>query len=71
MKNKPLKRVLFIALAVFLFAAVIFVALSPLWLKKDRTTASAQASYPINSGKRYLENWGGQNVITFPAQEFT
>ena len=71
MKNKPLKRVLFIALAVFLFAAVIFVALSPLWLKKDRTTASAQASYPINSGNRYLENWGGQNVITFPAQEFT
>ena len=44
MKNKALKRVLFIALAVLLLGAVILVALSPLWLKEDRATASAANS---------------------------
>lgn len=44
MKNKALKRVLFVALSVLLLGAVILVALSPLWLKEDHTTASAADS---------------------------
>ena len=42
MKNKALKCVLFIALAVLLLGALILVTLSPLWLKEDYTTASAE-----------------------------
>lgn len=49
MKNKVLKRILFIALAVLLLVAVILVALSPLWLKDDHMSASAANSTAAES----------------------
>lgn len=65
--KKPHRKA-FTALAIVCILAILGILLIPVF---TRTHAKADTSYPINSGNRYLENWGGQNVITFPAQEFT
>ncbi len=62
--------ILCILVAVLVLASAVLVALSPIWMKEERISASAQPAYPENSGNTYLDNWYGDYVMVLSDAQF-